>query len=97
MTQAERTRWTQQQLQLPGGRDGEYAGRVADPLLHTRGFMDAMESTAPADEQYDTFWYFHLNPFRRHALQIRGDGRVQLYSREADFADGRPSGWHGRK
>ena len=47
------------------------------------------------EEEYDTFWYFHLHPFRRQALQIRGDGRVQLYSREADFADGRPSGWHG--
>ena len=47
------------------------------------------------EHEYDTFWYFHLNPFRRHALQIRGDGRVQLFSREGDFDDGRPSGWHG--
>ena len=57
--------------------------------------MDALEGTAPADEQYDTFWYFHLNPFRRHALQIRGDGRVQLISGEGDFEEPRTSsGWH---
>ena len=49
-----------------------------------------------SEEEYDTFWYLNLDPFGRQALQIRGDGRVQLYSREADFADGRPSGWHGR-
>ena len=48
------------------------------------------------EEEYDTFWYLKLDPFGRQALQIRGDGRVQLYSREADFADGRPSGWTGR-
>ena len=96
MTQADRLRWTQEQLMLPGGRHGEYAGRVPDPRLHTRGFMDALENTAPADEQYDTFWYFHLNPFRRHALQIRRDGRVQLISREGDFEETRTSsGWHG--
>ena len=53
--------------------------------------MDALET----DEQYDTFWYFHLNPFKRHALQIRGDGRVQVISREGDFEEPRTSsGWH---
>ena len=47
------------------------------------------------ENAYDTFWYLTLHPFTRQALQFRGDGRVQLHSREADFADGRPSGWHG--
>jgi len=96
MSQADRPRWAQEQLMVPGGRHGEYGGRVPGPLVHTRGFMDALENTAPADEQYHTFWYFHLNPFRRHALQIRGDGRVQLISREGDFEETRTSsGWHG--
>ena len=42
-----------------------------------------------------TFWFIHLNPFRRQAKQFRGGGFVQLYSWFEDVLAGGPSGWHG--
>ena len=48
------------------------------------------------DKVHTTFLYLHLRPFRRHALQCRDDGRVQLLSARDDFLDGVSSlGWHG--
>ena len=45
---------------------------------------------------HTTFLYLHMRPFRRHLLQCRDDGRVQLLSAHGDFTDNIvSSGWHG--
>ena len=45
---------------------------------------------------HTTFLYLHMRPFRRHVLQLRVDGRVQLLSAYGDFPDNIiSSGWHG--
>ena len=45
---------------------------------------------------HTTFLYLHQRPFRRHLLQLRDDGRVQLLSAHGDFTDNIvSSGWHG--
>ena len=47
-------------------------------------------------ETHAVFWYIHIEPYRRHALMLRRDGRVMLLNRYGDFnSEVSRSDWHG--